>query len=594
MALEIFKLFGSIYVDNEKANESLTKTDSKAQNVGSTLLKGVGTAAKWGAGIATAAGAGVAALTGMASKVADTASAIKDSADRAGLTAEEYQKYAHAANMSGIEVSKLDALMIKSQKSFADASTGSKAMSEAYKKLGIDINSIGDSSEAFDTTIAALADMEDITQRNALANDIFGKSYADLAPLLNEGSSGIAALKQEAVDMGMVMSNDAVAAGEEFGDTLDKIKGIGAGLFNSLGSELIPIAQQFADMLIANLPMIQELFAQLSPVIATVFGSLLPPVMELVQTFLPPMIELFTSLIPIITDIITNILPIFTELLNLLLPPLMGIVQELLPPLLEIIMALMPVFQTVIDLLKPILDLFLQLLDPILDLVTDAIAPLMTKLAEFINVILEPIIPIIETLAEILGDTLGTAFEVLSPIIDDIIGVFGGLIDFISGVFTGDWELAFQGIQDIVKNIFEGMVNIVKAPINFIINGINAFIRGINKVKIPDWVPAVGGKGINIPEIIPLLENGGTIYKKGSAIVGEAGAELLELPTGAKVTPLTSSEKTIGKEAKAINLNLNLNIENFNNSSDKNIEELSEMLAFQTMRKIKGGGLAYV
>jgi hypothetical protein len=546
LALEIFKLVGSIFVNSDEADKSMAKTEKKAQGIGSTLLKGVGTAAKWGVGIVGAAGAGVAALGGLASKVADTTGAIQDSADRAGVTAESYQKYAYAAKMSGIETNKLDALMIKSQKTFADAKTGSDKAGEAYSKLGVDISKIGNSSDAFDATIAALASMEDETQRNALANDIFGKSYADLAPLLNEGTNGIAALKKEAVDMGAVMSNEAVAAGEKFGDTIDKVKSVGAGLFNSLGTSLIPIIQTFADLLLTNTPMIQQMFASLAPVITTLFSNLLPPIMDLVNMLLPTFLSLMQTLLPPLTQILSEVLPIVIELLNMLLPPIMEIVQALLPPLLEIILALTPILQTVIDLLKPILDLFMGLLRPILDLITTAIAPLITQFAGLINTVLKPIIPIIQMLGGILTNVLGAAFEALGPYIDNVMGYLKGLIDFITGVFTGNWKLAFEGLKSVVKNIFEGMVNLVKAPINVIIKGINAFIGGLNKLKIPDWVPEVGGKGINIPEI-PLLAKGGTVTRGGRAIVGEAGAELLDLPAGARVTPLNGSHMADGE-----------------------------------------------
>jgi hypothetical protein len=112
MALEIFKLFGSIYVDNDKANESLSKTDKKAEGVGKTFLSGVGTAAKWGAGIATAAVAGVTALTALTGKVVENASAINDASLKTGMSAENYQKWAYAAQQSGIEASKLESIMV--------------------------------------------------------------------------------------------------------------------------------------------------------------------------------------------------------------------------------------------------------------------------------------------------------------------------------------------------------------------------------------------------------------------------------------------------------------------------------------------------
>jgi hypothetical protein len=85
--------------------------------------------------------------------------------------------------------------------------------------------------------------------------------------------------------------------------------------------------------------------------------------------------------------------------------------------------------------------------------------------------------------------------------------------------------------------VWDGIVSGIKGAINWVINGINTFIRGLNKIKIPDWVPGVGGKGINISEI-PTLAEGGEILRSGRVIVGEAGPEMLELPQGAKVKPL--------------------------------------------------------
>lgn len=126
--------------------------------------------------------------------------------------------------------------------------------------------------------------------------------------------------------------------------------------------------------------------------------------------------------------------------------------------------------------------------------------------------------------------------------------ILNGILDFISGVFTGNWRRAWEGLSSIFGGVFNGMKSLFKAPLNFIIGGINGFIRGINKIKIPDWVPGVGGKGINI-STIPMLANGGSIVN-GDAIVGEAGAELLSIRNGkTTVTPLTSQEKSQGQHS---------------------------------------------
>ena len=172
-------------------------------------------------------------------EMADTAGDLDDAAKRTGTTAEEYQKWAYAAKLGGMEINTLEGLMVKQQKTFSDAREGVKASAEAYKRLGINIKDIS-SEQAFNLVIDALADMEDETTRNALANDIFGKSYANLAPLLAEGSEGIAKWKQEVVDLGGVMSNEAVEAGASFGDSLDRLQTRFDGLKNNLAGDFLP------------------------------------------------------------------------------------------------------------------------------------------------------------------------------------------------------------------------------------------------------------------------------------------------------------------------------------------------------------------
>lgn len=158
-----------------------------------------------------------------------------------------------------------------------------------------------------------------------------------------------------------------------------------------------------------------------------------------------------------------------------------------------------------------------------------------------------------EVFGPVLGEALNGFFATLKNIWDSIKKIFDGIIDFIRGVFTGDWERAWNGIKEIFGGIFDGLVALAKSPINGIItilngaiNGINTLIRGLNNIKInvPSWVPKLGGKSFkfNVSQIgnIPYLYNGGTL-SQGSAIVGEAGPEILtQIGNKAIVQPLTS------------------------------------------------------
>ena len=169
----------------------------------------------------------------------------------------------------------------------------------------------------------------------------------------------------------------------------------------------------------------------------------------------------------------------------------------------------------------------------------------------------------------ILGNILNAFFTTVKSVWDSIKAVFDGIIDFIRGVFTGDWERAWKGVQEIFAGLFKGLVAIAKAPlngiialINMVIDAINWMINGINSISftVPDWVPVLGGKtlGFNIPNIgkLAYLAKGG-ILSSGSAIVGEAGPELLTMAGGrAHVMPLNGDA---GKGGITIEMNNTFN-----------------------------------
>lgn len=153
-----------------------------------------------------------------------------------------------------------------------------------------------------------------------------------------------------------------------------------------------------------------------------------------------------------------------------------------------------------------------------------------------------------------LGDVLNSFFVIVKDIWDAIKRVFDGVIDFIRGVFTGDWQRAWQGVVNIFGGIFDGLVALAKAPLNGLIgllNGaigaINGLINGFNSIgfTMPRWLGG-GSWSPNLPNIpnVPYLAKGGTVLS-GSAIVGEAGPELLTVgPGGTRVQPLSGGNST--------------------------------------------------
>ena len=188
--------------------------------------------------------------------------------------------------------------------------------------------------------------------------------------------------------------------------------------------------------------------------------------------------------------------------LELLLIPL-G--EALIPLLTTLIEAILPV---VTELLQPLLEIAMGFLEPLLTLISEALEPLIEILMALITTGLEPLMPVLELLLtvfeEVFSGILSTVTDVLQ---NNVMAILRNLIDFIKNVFTGNWKGAWENISNIFKNIVEAFVKIFKMPINGIIDLINGFLKGLNNIKIPDWVPGVGGKGFNI-SLIPRLKKG--------------------------------------------------------------------------------------
>lgn len=158
-----------------------------------------------------------------------------------------------------------------------------------------------------------------------------------------------------------------------------------------------------------------------------------------------------------------------------------------------------------------------------------------------------------------IGNVFGGIIANFNNFKDSGMRIFNGLIDFVTGIFTGNWSRAWQGVANIFGGIFDGIAAMAKAPINAMIGLINGFLGGLNRIKIPKWVPKVGGRGFNIAQI-PYLAKGGHLIN-GQAIVGEAGPELLSAKNGkTTVTPLSEPDKKDKTSPKQITVEQHINI----------------------------------
>lgn len=265
---------------------------------------------------------------------------------------------------------------------------------------------------------------------------------------------------------------------------------------------------------------ISSIAQQALPGLLKAFGQLAPVFMQLVSGLLPPLMQTVSTLAPLIVSIAQEALPPLMDLVKMLLPPIMQIAKEVLPALGEIIKQLLPpLMEFWKTLLPPLLDIIKALLPPLLQII-QAVLPSLVELLKGIAPIMRELAPVISWLAGLIGDNLGAAFKNIEPIITGVMKILSGLIKFVKDVFKGDWKSAWEDIKGVFKGVWDTLGAVVKLPINTIIDGINSFIKGLDKVKVPDWVPLFGGKAINIPPI-PKLAKGGLAFRPQQVVVGD-------------------------------------------------------------------------
>lgn len=214
------------------------------------------------------------------------------------------------------------------------------------------------------------------------------------------------------------------------------------------------------------------------------------------------------------------LIPLGEELL-----PLLEMLSELLLPLIE-------------ELLSPLMEILAGLLEPIIGLIATALQPLIDITILLMDVALTPLIFILQLLMEVFSEVMEDIASTVNIKIGNVKRIFEELLGFIKNVFTGIWKGAWENIKNIFKTIVDSFKETFKISINAIIDMINGFIDGINKIKIPDWVPGFGGLGFTIPKIprlrigmdyVPEDDFPALLHRGEAVLTAEENARLREL-----------------------------------------------------------------
>lgn len=497
------KEMGKNAADSESKFDSLKNTSKSLASKG---LDAVKTSAKAVAAGMAATAAGVTAAGVAIFNTAENTAAAGDEIDKRsqkiGLSAENYQKLSYAADLCGTNMTTMQTAQKALQASGSDMD-----LTEAIKQVA----SISDESE-----------------RSAKAVELFGKKAAqELQPMLNSGTEGIEDMFKAAEDLGLVMSNENVAASAKFQDSLTTLTSTAGAVKNSIVSNLLPglttamdgLTGLFTgdegavDSIKSGLSEMITSVEKMMPKFSQIFGTLANAFTEILPTIIDAIIKTLSSLDigeniikPICTAIISNLplladaaISIITTIVSCLIDP--QNLNTLLDVAVDIISTIITGLTTALpELISAFLEILPTVLQSIIDALILAIPQIIEAVVQIITAIAEAIPTIVPILVESLPQIINSIVTALLSAIPQLINAGVQLLTAIIGALPDIITTIVNALPEIIENIITGLLNALPQLIQA---GITLFLALIE--ALPEIIIAIVDA---LPQIIDGIING--------------------------------------------------------------------------------------
>ena len=189
------------------------------------------------------------AMAYMTKKSIDNMDKLAKQAQMAGVTTESLSALAYAADLAGVSQDTLVLSMAKLSKGMSDAAMNTGEALKGFNALNIDYKNLESTDEAMLQISERFAGMADGANKTAIAMSLFGRSGAQLIPLLNGGRDGVEKLRAEAEKLGLVIGGDTTKSAEQFNDSLTQLGSIFTGLGNEIATATLPLLNSITQAL---------------------------------------------------------------------------------------------------------------------------------------------------------------------------------------------------------------------------------------------------------------------------------------------------------------------------------------------------------
>lgn len=508
----------------EQAASGFNATAQKISVSAGKMSQKFGDLAEKTKGLSMAAGGALVGLAGLAVKAGKDADDLNTLAKQTGVATDELQKMQYAADLIDVDTETITGGLKKLKKNL-------DGHEDSWKKVGVQVKDANDQYKDITTifydTIKGLSGIENETERDIVAMDLFGKSADELAGVIDDGGAALKALGKEAEDLGVIIPQEDLDRANELNDTLDRLKAEILPTVTQLGISVIEAIQPYLPAIKDAVDGICNALQNVSPQVVLIVGGVLA-----LTAALSPMFSMLSSLTGVISTLTGS-----TGALGGALGAISGPVLAAVAAIAVLVAAFVNLWNTNEEFRNKILGTW-ETIKSKFEAFGQGIVERLNKMGFDFENFGEVVKAVWDWICDYLAPVFTNAFDAVAAVLGGALDVLMGLFDVFAGLFTGNWEQMWNGVKEIFSGIWDAIVGVLKGAINIIINSINALIGGINKIGF-------GEHKINIP-LIPMLAEGG-VLTSGSAIVGEAGPEFVQVSNGqAMVQPLSGHSDLAG------------------------------------------------